>query len=159
MTNRTKPLHDLVAQYEYLKVSPRDKIRDVAVLMPEHHTSSAAVLDEQGKLIGIVTEQDIVEKAIAVRRNVDATTVEQIMTCDPVTISINSPFTEALQLMTQNGFRTLPVIDGDHVAGIVDIRDLYEALSTLLEEEIGFKNGLISYSWGEEYGAGYRKAE
>jgi len=157
MTDKTQPLRELVSRYDYLKASPKDKIRDIAVLMPEHHTSSAAIVDTQGKIIGLITEQDIVEKAIAVRRNVDNTTADQIMTLNPTTISINAPFTEALQLMTQNGFRTLPVVDGDVLVGIVDIRDLYDALNTLLEEEMSIKDGLISYSWGEEYGAGRNK--
>lgn len=157
MTNKTDQLRELVSRHDYLKASPKDKIRDVAVLMPDHHTSSAAVLNAEGKLIGIVTEADIVKKAIAVRRNVDETNVEHIMTPDPITISINAPLTEALQLMTQNGFRTLPVMEGEKVAGIVDIRDLYDALNHLLEDEMSIKDGLIAYSWGENYGAGYNK--
>tara|TARA_B100000508_G_C11447928_1_gene272418 strand:- start:950 stop:1459 length:510 start_codon:yes stop_codon:yes gene_type:complete len=158
MTMTKQPLRELVERYDYLKVSPKDKIRDVAILMPNHHTSAAVVLDWKDNLIGIVTEQDIVEKAIAVKRNVDETHIEDIMTQNPVTISIDAPFTEALQLMTQNGFRTLPVMDGIRVSGIIDIRDLYDALNHLLEDEISIKDGLIAYSWGDEYGAGFRKA-
>ncbi len=44
--------------------------------MPDHHTISAAIVDAKGKLIGIITEQDIIEKAIAKRRNIDNTTAE-----------------------------------------------------------------------------------
>lgn len=51
--------------------------------------------------------------------------------------------------MTQNGFRTLPVMEGEKVAGIVDIRDLYDTLNRLLEDEMSIKDGLIAYSWGE----------
>ena len=158
MPNKTKPLHELVSQNQYLRVSPNDLIRNVACQMPEHHTSAAVVLDEKEKLIGIVNEQDIVEKAVGARRNVDETTVDKIMTSDPVTISIDAPFTEALLLMTENSFRTLPVMDGDHVAGIFDIRYLYDALIKLLKEEINLRDGLISYAWGDGYGAVYSKA-
>ena len=158
MAEKTKFLRDLVQDHKYLKVSPTDLISNVACLMPAHHTSAAAVMSEDEKLIGIITEQDIVEKAVGVYRNVDETKVEDIMTPDPVTISIDAPLNEALKLLTQHGFRTLPVMDGKKVAGIVDIRDLYEALRIMLEEEIKFKEGLMAYAYGDTYGGGYRKA-
>ncbi len=77
------------------------------------------------------------------------------MTLNPITISIDAPFTEALQLMTQNGFGTLPVMDGSKLVGIVDIRDLYDSLNVILEAEMNLKDGLIAYAYGDDsYGIG-----
>ncbi len=157
MAIKNQQLRQLVSQHTYLSVSPDDMIRDVACQMPANHSSAAVVLNDKKELIGIITEQDIVEKAVGVRRNVDETTVREIMTPNPVTISIDAPPTEALLLLTNNGFKTLPVMEGNTVVGIVDIRDLYKVLHHLLEEEVSFKNAILNYAYGDSYGAGYRK--
>ncbi len=157
MAVKTQQLRQLVARQKHLAVSPNDLIRKVASQMPANHSSAAVVLDDNNKLIGIITEQDIIERAVAVRQNVDETTVKEIMTADPVTIDIDAPLTKALQLLTTHGFRALPVLEGNTVVGIVDIRDLYQVLNQILEEEMSFKNAILNYAYGDSYGAGYRK--
>lgn len=157
MAVNTQQLRQLVARQKHLEVSPDDLIRKVASQMPASHSSAAVVLDKNNKLVGIITEQDIIEKAVAVSRNVDETTVKEIMTNKPVTIDIDAPLTKALKLLTTHGFRNLPVMEGDTVVGIVDIRDLYQVLNKLLEEEVSFKNAILNYAYGDSYGAGYRK--
>lgn len=154
MTNNKHPLRDHVAEHSYLRVSSNDKIRDVACKMSTYHSSAAVVVDDHGKLIGIITEQDIVEKVVGARRNVDETDVDDIMARDVITVSIRAPLNVPLQLMIKNTIRTLPIMDGKDVVGILDIRDLYQALNKIMEEEMRFKDALISYSWRDTYASG-----
>ncbi|MGH1353003.1 MAG: CBS domain-containing protein [Methyloligellaceae bacterium] len=158
MSTEKSPVKELITCNNHLQVAPDDLIRSVAVKMPKSHSSAAVVVDEKtGKLVGIITEQDIVERAVGVRRNVDETTVDEIMTKDPITISVDTPLTEALELLTQHGIRTLPIMEADKVVGILDIRDLYDILNRLLKEEVAFRDGIINYAYGDGYGAGYQK--
>ncbi len=156
MSQKQTSLKDLLDANEFLflEVSPDDLVRKVACAMPEHHTSAAAVLDENGMLVGIVTERDIVEKAVAERNNVDETTVDKIMTRDPITIQAQGTLIEALDIMTKNGIRTLPVMDGEKFVGIIDIRDLYEGMQNLLREQLKMNEAMLTYAFGESYGAG-----
>lgn len=152
---KTKTLRELLDGKKFLQVSPDTLIRNIAVEMPLHHSSAAAVVDESSKLIGLVTERDIVEKSVGVYRNVDETTAEKIMILDPVTIDANSEAFEALQVMTEKGFRTLPVMDGEKIVGIIDIRDLFACVNQLLEEQIRIDQSMIAYAFGESYAAGH----
>jgi len=152
MTKKTTPLRDLLNGKDAHQAAPGDTIRSVAIEMPRTHSSAAVVLDSKGKLIGILTEKDIVERAIGARRNVDKTTVEEIMTRDPVTISVKQPISKALLLMTQKGVRTLPVMDGQKFIGIIDIRDLYAGMNKLLEDQLRTDKSMIAYAFGEDYG-------
>ncbi len=144
-------LRRLVSSHNYLKVSPTDMIRNVACLMPAHHTSAALVVDLGGRLAGLITERDIVEKAVGIYRNVDRTTVGEIMKRDPITIDINQTHSDAMNMMTTHGLRTLPVLEDGLPAGIVDIRDLYKLVYDMLEQEIKSKNSLLSYCYGDSY--------
>lgn len=125
--------------------------------MPNHHTSSALVIDEEGDLAGLLTERDIIKKSIGVHKNVDETTVAEIMVKRPTTIDINATLNEALKVFTSSGYRTLPIMNDAKPIGILDIRDLYSALNDILEKEVSFKNALMGYVYEENYGAGYKK--
>jgi CBS domain-containing protein len=105
--------------------------------MPEHRTGAAAVLDDKGRLVGIMTERDIVQRAVGVFRNVDETIVDKIMTRHP----------------TSKGFRHLPVMDGKKVIGILDIRDLYDAMADTLNNTIQKNEAMLSYAYGTPYSA------
>jgi CBS domain-containing protein len=94
------------------------------------------VVDEAGKLSGIVTERDITRRVVGARLDPEKTTVGQIMSRNPDTLAPgDSPF-NALELMWIRNFRHLPVVEGDRVVGMVSIRDLYEVMKLILEERI-----------------------
>jgi len=150
-------LRDIVNRRPLLIARPNNLIREVACKMPAHKTGAAAVLDANDRLIGILTERDIVQKSVAVFRNVDETTVEKIMTPHPVTIDIKSSMSLALSMMTSKGFRHLPVMDGKEVIGILDIRDLYDEMADALANRIKQNEDLLIYAFGEPYGASYSR--
>jgi CBS domain-containing protein len=152
---RTLSLRDIIDRRPLLTAKPTDLIRSIACKMPSHKTGAAAVIDESGKLIGILTERDIVQKAVGVFRNVDETTVEVIMSHHPVTISVKSSISYALSVMTSKGFRHLPVMDGASVIGILDIRDLYDAMEDALSQQIKRNEEMLSFAYGAPYSASF----
>jgi citrate synthase len=90
-------------------------------VLDEANVGAAAVLDDVGRLIGILSERDLLR---SVGHGIDpaTTTVAEVMTRDPVTLHIGDPVAKALELFRDRRFRHLPVVDGDHVAGILSIR-------------------------------------
>lgn len=108
MPNRQ--ISKVIGQRPFPTVTKVTSIRDVAIIMKEWRSSAVLVM-ESGSLIGICTERDIAFRAIALDCNTATTSVEIIMTSDVQTIHKDKPFGQALQLMSEGGFRHVPVVD------------------------------------------------
>lgn len=105
-----------------VSVSPESSIKDTALKMSEHKTSSVLVLEQQ-ELKGIITERDIVGRVVAEGLSFDEPS-RLVMTKDPVTISRFSYYYDAFSEMLLNGIKHLPVVDHGQVSGIVTLTDL-----------------------------------
>jgi len=112
-------------------VKGREPLREAAKAMYESRVGSVLVVDEEGRLRGILTERDVVY-ATAEGFPGD-TPVWEIMTEKPIVARPEEPLSEALKKMRSAGVRHLPVVDdGETPIGIVSLRDLLEALIALL---------------------------
>lgn len=116
-------LGDLMTK-DLLQVAPEDTLGHAAELMVERGVSSAVVTDF-GRLLGILTERDIV-RAAAGRIHSSEARVREWMTAEPITVTPEVSPEEAGRVMLENGFRHLPVTEGDRAVGIVSIRDIAE---------------------------------
>ena len=86
----------------------------------------SVVVKDFGKLIGILTERDLL-KAMAARVHSSEARVRQFMTENPVTASPDMDCGEAEQIMLDKGFRHLPIMEGDDVVGVVSLRRVVAA--------------------------------
>ena len=107
---------------DVLAVAPEDTLGFAAEQMVERGVGSAVVLD-YGRLIGILTERDLL-RAVAGRTHSSEARVREWMTADPVCASESTPAAEAAQTMLEQGFRHLPVVEDEQAVGIVSIRDV-----------------------------------
>ena len=81
----------------------------------------AVVVKDFGRLIGVLTERDML-RAMAARVHTSDARVRQWMTEDPITAPPDMGFDEAQRIMLDKGFRHLPVVDGETILGIVSLR-------------------------------------
>jgi len=107
---------------EVLSVAPEDTIGEAAQRMADSNVGSSVVL-EHGRLIGILTERDLL-RAMAQRVHPSEARVREWMTAEPMAVSESTTADEAARLMVENGFRHLPVVDGDRTLGVVSLRDV-----------------------------------
>lgn len=107
---------------EVLSVAPEDTIGEAAQRMADANVGSSVVL-EHGRLIGILTERDLL-RAMAQRVHPSEARVREWMTAEPIAVSESTTADEAAHLMVENGFRHLPVVDGDRTLGVVSLRDV-----------------------------------
>jgi CBS domain-containing protein len=107
---------------EVLAVAPDDTLGHAAERMVERGSGSAVVAD-YGRLIGILTERDVL-RAVADRIHSSEATVREWMTPDPVTATESTTAEEAAQIMLENDFRHIPVVEGERAIGVVSIRDV-----------------------------------
>jgi CBS domain-containing protein len=91
--------------------------------MREHGIGDVFVM-EDGRLIGMVTDRDIVVRAIALSHPPDKTTVGEICSRKPVTIAPDADEDEALELMRRHAVRRLPVMEAGRLVGVVSLGDL-----------------------------------
>jgi CBS domain-containing protein len=86
------------------------------------------------RLVGMVTDRDLVVRGIAEERNATSTTVGDIASSDLVTVTPDTDLQDALELMARNQVRRLPVVENDRLVGIVAQADVARALD---EERTG----------------------
>jgi CBS domain-containing protein len=109
---------------DVLAVAPEDTLGEAAERMVERGVGSVVVSDF-GRLIGILTERDLL-RAVADRIHSSEARVREWMTSEPITATPETTPREAARTMLENGFRHLPVVDGDATLGIVSLRDVLE---------------------------------
>jgi CBS domain-containing protein len=110
-----------VMRPEFIEVAPEDTLGEVADRMNALNVG-AVVVKDFGRLIGILTERDLL-KAMAARVHTSEARVRQWMTENPITASADTDVDEAARVMLENGFRHLPVLDENgQVAGVVSLR-------------------------------------
>jgi CBS domain-containing protein len=105
-----------------VSVAPEDTLGEAAERMAEDGVGSAVVLDS-GRLIGILTERDLL-RAVAGRVHTSEARVRQWMTVDPMTATEATSADEAMRTMLEQGFRHLPVVEGGTTIGVVSLREL-----------------------------------
>ena len=104
-------------------VSPDTSTVEVAKLMKRIDVGSIPIC-EGNKLIGIITDRDIVLKVVAVGGNASSTSVKDIMNTKVISVTADQDAHEAADLMAKNQIRRLPVLEGGSLIGIVAIGDL-----------------------------------
>ncbi len=104
-----------------LTVTARTPIRDFAQLLVTHHISGVPVLSDDGAMIGMVTEADLLSKTGA--------TVGEIMTPKVVSVVEDTPVQEIARLLGHLQIRRVPVMRGKELVGIVSRGDIVRAVA------------------------------
>jgi len=139
-----KTIGPLVSGRETYFVRADQTIRAVARYMAERRVGAVSVL-EGDRLIGIVSERDIMTRVVAKGLDPDATHAGEIMTRGLVVASASESHEDGLRKMKQAGCRHLPVVEGDRLIGMVSQRDLLQVDLTEKDEEIRWLNAYIHY--------------
>jgi CBS domain-containing protein len=102
---------------------PESTCAEAAAMMKREDCGSLPVVDD-GSLVGIITDRDIVLRAVAEKKDPERLAVSEIMTSDPVTVTPDTSAADASKLMSDNQVRRLPVVEGGRLVGILAIGQL-----------------------------------
>jgi CBS domain-containing protein len=105
-----------------VSVAPDATLAEAAELMERANVGALVVLDA-GRLVGIVTDRDIVRRGVAQRVPADAR-IDSVMTADVVTLDADADIRAALPLFRAHACRRLPLTSGDDVVGVLTVDDL-----------------------------------
>ena len=114
-------LRELMSR-DLLTVVPEDTLGQAAEKMAGRGVGAALVMDG-GRLVGILTERDLLA-AVAARVQTSEAPVSEWMTEKPVTVPEATSIERAASIMVKNGFRHLPITDGGRTIGIISLRDV-----------------------------------
>ena len=106
-----------------ITIKPDATIKDAADLMSKKRFGCLVVVDEE-KIVGIITERDILSKVEAKGKSGKSVLVKDIMSEKVVTTEPNENIDDAALLMSKNKIKKLPVIDNDKLVGIITSTDI-----------------------------------
>jgi CBS domain-containing protein len=139
---------------DVMTVKKETPLAELAEILYKNHINGVPVLDDEGLLIGIICESDLIRKNKKLHiptvvalfdavfylesskkmekeiQDFSATTVEDLFTREVVTVDEKTPIDEIATLMTQEKFYTIPVMDGDRLVGIVGKGDVIRTFVT-----------------------------
>ena len=116
-------ISQVIAGQTLVTAEPQTTVRAAARMMAEKRVGAVLVL-ESGRLAGIFTERDALNKILAVGLDADVTPLVQVMVRNLQTIGPDKPLAYALHMMAEGGFRHVPVVDAAGAPlGMVSARD------------------------------------
>mgnify|MGYP002064320649 FL=1 len=122
----------LVEDRPLAEIRQEDSVRDACKTMCDLDVRAAVVLENR-RLVGVLSEQDVVRKCICADRHTAETKVSEIMTGDPATIGSDGNLAEALEIMSRGGFHHLPVMHDGKAIGLLSNDDIPDEYRMLLE--------------------------
>jgi CBS domain-containing protein len=132
-----------ICQREVDFADPNETVFQAAERMHQRTVGALVVLDGDRRPIGILTDRDLVVRAMAAGRDPYTTTVADVMTRHPQTVSEEAAIESALSMMRSGAFRRLPVVNhDDRLVGLVTLDDIlmllceeFQSIGTLLRKE------------------------
>ena len=130
-------------------ITPDKTLGDMAEEMNSRHIGSLLVLNEDGKMVGIITERDFLRNVSSAGKDWAEVVIDDVMTKDLVTADQDDNLKEVMAKMSENRIRHIPVMNAGEVAGLLSLVDIVRAL----HEETSYQNEIMKRyikDWPEE---------
>ncbi len=126
-------LHGRVSDYmtrDVIVASPTDTVQKIYTLIMESGFSAFPVVKKK-RIVGLISRRDLIRtrRMQSVISQHSHTTIEEVMSKDVITIGPDETISSAAELLVKHDVSRLPVIDGDHIIGIVDRHDILTGLA------------------------------
>ena len=133
---------------DVVTIGAADSVYESVEKMAEVQAGALPVLDDDGSLVGIISERDYARKVILKNKSARDTSVSDIMTRDVVVAREDTTVEKCMALMTHKKIRHLPIVEGQDLVGIIAVGDLLkftikqqsmtiEELQSFIMEETG----------------------
>ena len=121
-------LRNLKSFKENFAFGTETPISEIALALKDKKIGAVPIVDEDNKLLGIVSERDIVSKLVVEAKDADLTTAKEIMTSKIITAKLNDDINYTIDVMKNNNIRHMPVLDANNrLTDFFSIRDFLRA--------------------------------
>lgn len=120
---------------DLITIQPDQTIRTAVKMLVQHNIGALIVVDDQGHLVGILSERDVIRWS-SQTDGVLTMSVAEVMTRKVVTGMPQDDLMSVANTMTERRFRHLPIVDGDNLVGIISIGDVIKAQRDAYRGEI-----------------------
>jgi CBS domain-containing protein len=133
---------DLIKNQETYQADIGHTVLETVRAMVEHNIGAVPVL-HNGKLVGIFSERDLMKRVVAEGRDPRTTSLAEVMTDDPLTISLNEELGNCMSVMRRNNFRHLPVCHEGKLVAMISLRDILLQDLTDKDDEVRMMRAYI----------------
>jgi len=113
-----------MSQKHVVSLGAKASVWEAACVMTAANCGSVLVIEPPDKMLGIVTERDLMTRVLAKARNPETTRVAEVMTPNPQCVGPETKVSDAVVIMIERGFRHLPIVGpGNKVMGVFSVRD------------------------------------
>ena len=133
-----RSMSEIIRDQKPLIMPPYATVKEACQRMHERRVGAVLVADAHKHLVGIFTGRDAVCRVLAEGKDAAKTPLAEVMTVNPASMSPTNLAIDALRLMSDGGFRHVPVLAGKKVVGIVSHGDFRGLETARLDDETGF---------------------
>lgn len=126
-----------------ITLMPNETIPSAIQKMVEYDRGSLPVCDDEGELVGIITERDIVRRCFACIDTIGSIKIQDIMTKQVAIGNLEDDLSYAISVMKQKRIRHLPIVDNRKVVGMISVRDLLGVQLEETQAEIRYASPLL----------------
>ena len=120
---------------ELVTVHPEQSIKTAVKKLVEYNIGALPVLDSDGKLVGILSERDVIRWA-SETDDVLKLSVAEVMTRKVITGLVQDEVGSIANTMSEHNFRHMPILDGEDIVGILSIRDVMRVQQNMFRGEL-----------------------
>jgi CBS domain-containing protein len=133
---------DLIKNQDTYQADIGQTVLETVRAMVERNIGAVPVL-HKGQLVGIFSERDLMKRVVAEGRDPRSTSLAEVMTDDPVAISLNEELGNCMSVMRRNNFRHLPVCHEGKLVAMVSLRDILLQDLTDKDDEVRMMRAYI----------------
>lgn len=109
--------------HHVVQATPETSLTDVAKLMNDNKVGCIPICKEE-RVVGFVTDRDIITRGVACNKDCNTTKISDIMNTNVIKITADTELEDALEVMSKNQIRRLPVISNEKIIGILSLGDI-----------------------------------
>lgn len=146
---------------QVVSVSPATSLRAAARRLAEHSITAMPVVEDDGRLVGVLSEADVMREALVpdqrahlidveVAEGPPARTVREVMTPHPLTVHPEDDLLDAVRVMTDSAVKSLPVVEDGCVVGVVSRKDVIAQMARS-DERVEAEIDDLVRTWGADW--------
>jgi CBS domain-containing protein len=128
-----------------ITIEPGAMTPDAVARMVENNIGSLPVVDREGRLVGVLSERDLIRELHDRGDQFAASSIEQVMTLDPITCDIDDEVEAVMGLMSEKRIAKVPITERGRLVGIVSVGDVIKTLYARTKDE---NHHLMGYLYG-----------